>query len=213
MQHTQTDIFSADHQALHFAELCNALYERELSQLANSSLNQASLLKRRLSGLSHHIKSAARFLTSHNTPLEVDFHNASWQAKQAPKPFSAKQDGEKCRQWVRQCQIGMPLVVAVIEHGQESLELDSIDRIDSEQPRIHLNKHGWFNLTGEWQQTGQVEKRWLLPDKASYTAACCGHTWTHKGKGQPRALTLRELLLSTRINWKNPKVPLTTHSR
>ena len=58
----QVDIFANDAHQRQYAELCNALYERELMSLAQGASANASLLKRRLSGLSHHIKRAAEFL-------------------------------------------------------------------------------------------------------------------------------------------------------
>ncbi|AWL12534.1 hypothetical protein HMF8227_02073 [Saliniradius amylolyticus] len=204
MNARQTDIFRSDAQQLAFAELCNALYERELLQLAHS--NNKSLLPRRLKGLSHHIRHAAEAMMQHDGPLEVDVHNASWQSKQAAR-CPAKPAPEKCQQWFSQhAQLGMPVPIRVHELGMEHLELDSVDRIDAEEGLIHTNKYGWFALTGSHQEHDRYHL--LIPTKATLTAACCGHGWKHNKKAQPRALTLRELLLSNQINWKDPKKPM-----
>ena len=81
----QIDIFSDDQRQLHYAELCNALYERELASLSQQKISNISLLQRKIAGLRHHVKRAAYSLLQHQTPLDVDVHNASWQAKQAAK--------------------------------------------------------------------------------------------------------------------------------
>jgi hypothetical protein len=94
-----------------------------------------------------------------------------------------------------------------VQLGCEHIELDSIDRIDLRGNRLHTNKFGWFNIDGEFSEDvhtklSVLSLRLLKPSKAILTAACCGHKWDHKGKGQQRALSLRELLLSLTINWK-----------
>ncbi|HBN99464.1 MAG TPA: hypothetical protein DD453_08940, partial [Alteromonas macleodii] len=79
-----------------------------------------------------------------------------------------------------------------------------------------LNKNGWFANSGECIHSTtlrdeleaatalSVQNKILLrPSKAIVTAACCGHTWSFKSKRSPRALSLREMRLSTQINWKN----------
>ena len=202
----QTDIFDQDRQQLHFAELCNALYERELLTLSQQRNLQPSLLQRRLAGLSHHIKRAADHLLNNQAPIEIDVHNGSWQAKQAAKCMAAKADADKTATWFsRHAKAGIPVPVYVMHQGMEHIELDSVDRIDSLKKLLHTNKHGWFNFDGSttYQSSQQLDQKQLLqPAKATMTAACCGHVWNHKGRTQPRALTLRELLLSTTINWK-----------
>ncbi|MDF2178277.1 hypothetical protein P2G88_08440 [Aliiglaciecola sp. CAU 1673] len=207
MHPNQTDIFRDDKAQLQYAELCNALYERELSLLAQSG--NLSLLQRRLKGLSHHIKRAAAAMLTHQGPLEVDVHNASWQAKQAAQ-CPANGDQQKTSLWLSQyAYMGMPVAVHICHLGQEHLELDSIDRIEIEKHRLHLNKHGWFNLSGKLQDEDASQlKQLLVPAKNNLLAACCGHSWKHQRKSVPRTLSLRELLLSTQINWKNVKKPL-----
>lgn len=208
MQQNQSDIFRHDNQQLHFAELCNALYERELPQLAK--ITNLSLLQRRLKGISHHIKRAAEDMLRHQGPLQLDIHNASWQFKQSTRPPKTVEP-EKLSQWFSHyaC-FGMPLPVICEHLGILHLELDSIDRLEPEQSRLHLNKHGWFSFTGQSEQPLQTDwqKALLLPVRNTLGAACCGHMWKHGNKTQPRTLSLRELLLSNKINWKDFKKPL-----
>jgi hypothetical protein len=204
----QVDIFSDDQRQLHYAELCNALYERELASLSQQKISDVSLLQRKIAGLRHHIKRAAYSLLQHQSPLQVDVHNASWQAKQAAKCMANNYVAQKPQQWFsNNIQIGCSVAVHVEQLGCEHIELDSIDRIDLSGNRLHTNKFGWFNIDGEFAEdvytkVGVLSLRLLKPSKAILTAACCGHKWDHKGKGQQRAISLRELLLSLSINWK-----------
>jgi len=203
----QVDIFSDDQRQLHYAELCNALYERELASLSQQKINNISLLQRKIAGLRHHVKRAAYSLLQHQSPLQVDVHNASWQAKQAAKCMANNYVAQKTQQWFSSnIQIGCSIAVHVKQLGCEHIELDSIDRIELSSHRVHTNKFGWFNIGGEfaednYRQADVLSLRLLKPTKAILTAACCGHKWDHKGKGQQRALSLRELLLSLSINW------------
>jgi hypothetical protein len=204
----QVDIFSDDQRQLHYAELCNALYERELASLSQQKITNVSLLQRKIAGLRHHVKRAAYSLLQHQSPLQVDVHNASWQAKQAAKCMANNYLPQKTQHWFSSnIQIGCSIAVHVKQLGCEHIELDSIDKIELSSQRVHTNKFGWFKLDGEFaegnqQQTHVFNLRLLKPTKAILTAACCGHKWDHKGKGQQRALSLRELLLSLSINWK-----------
>ncbi|GAB2697065.1 hypothetical protein [Aliiglaciecola aliphaticivorans] len=205
----QVDIFASDQRQRHFAELCNALYERELHSLSKTAPNNIRLLQRRLSGLPYHIKNAAEYLLAQDYPIQVDIHNGSWQAKQTAKCVSSKYDPEKTFVWFSNyVRMGLPSPIYMSDMGVETVELDSVDRIDQEQHKLHFNKHGWFNFNGAY--LGEYEhslqsKTLLIPNKSNITAACCGHSWNHKGKTIPRTLSLRELLLSTTINWKTYK--------
>lgn len=211
----QVDIFSDDQRQLHYAELCNALYERELASLSQQKISNISLLQRKIAGLRHHVKRAAYSLLQHQSPLQVDVHNASWQAKQAAKCMAnnntAQKAAQKTLQWFsNNIQIGCTIPIHVKLLGSEHIELDSIDRIELNNNKVHANKFGWFNINGEfaedsYRQVDVLQLRLLKPTKAIFTAACCGHKWAHKGKGQQRALSLRELLLSLSINWKTFK--------
>ena len=204
----QIDIFSDDQQQLHYAELCNALYERELASLSQKKITDVTLLQRKIAGLRHHIKRAAYSLLQHQSPLKVDVHNASWQAKQAAKCMANNYVAQKTQLWfASNIQIGCSIAVHVQQLGSEHIELDSIDKIELSSHRLHTNKFGWFSSDGEFseddnKQNDVYNPRLLKPTKAILTAACCGHRWDHKGKGQQRALSLRELLLSLSINWK-----------
>ena len=40
-----------------------------------------------------------------------------------------------------------------------------------------------------------------------FSAACAGHRWRNKRKSSPVIPSLRELILSCQINWKNFKLP------
>lgn len=202
----QSDIFCDSQRQRYFAEICNALYERELFVLSQSNFTNISLLQRRLAGLRHHIKRAAFHFINHNCPLTVDVHNASWQAKQATKCFTAKYDASKAATWFKvYARLGLPVPVHVATIGAEHIELDCIDRI--EEQRLHLNKFGWYVLSGDPdsdknKQTDGSNTRLLQPNKALLSAACSGHSWDHKGRTTPRPLSLRELLLCANINWK-----------
>jgi hypothetical protein len=193
---------------LHYAELCNALYERELASLSQQKINNISLLQRKIAGLRHHVKRAAYSLLEHQSPLQVDIHNASWQAKQAAKCMANTYVTQKTQQWFSSnIQIGCSIAIHVKQLGCEYIELDSIDKIEPTNHRLHTNKFGWFTNDGEYaeenyRQSNILDLRLLKPTKAIFTAACCGHTWVHKGKGQQKTLSLRELLLSLSINWK-----------
>ena len=185
----QVNIFSDSQQQTHFAEICNALYERELITLAHQPISNISLLQRKLGGLRHHVKRAAYHFIHHTGPLSVDVHNASWQAKQSATCMGRRHDKDKTHQWfVQYARSGLPVVIYVKNINGEHLELDSIDRRVSSNIRDHAAL-GKYVL--------------LRPSNAIFSAACCGHTWNHKGRSHPRTLTLRELLLSGSINWKN----------
>jgi hypothetical protein len=203
----QVNIFSDDLRQLHFAELCNALYERELHSISQKKFNNISLLQRQIGGLKHHIKRAAYNLLQHQSPLEVDIHNASWQAKQAVNCPAKLSDIDKTFLWFHShIALGVCSAVYVNELGLEHIELDSIDKVEMLEGKIHLNKFGWFHLNGlpfDQQNDSHHPKVQLLkPTKNLMLAASCGHSWNHKGRTQPRLLTLRELLLSFSINWK-----------
>jgi hypothetical protein len=208
-QPDQTNIFNLAEQFPNVAELCNALYERELLNLASSNIKDPSLLKRKLSGLSYHIKNAAEFLINEPTPIEVDVHNGTWKSKQAAKCPAAKLVANdeallKASRWFTENHYrGAVVCIYVNDYGNEHIELDSIDMIPSSAKKLHTNKHGWFNLDGTSleEEKSHTIIQMVKPNKAIVSAACSGHMWNSKGKTIPRALTLRELLLSTNINW------------
>lgn len=207
----QSDIFAQISEQPLFADVCNALYERELMTLAAQGPGQVSLMRRRLGGLSHHVKRAAEYLVANPTPLDVDTHNGSWQSRQGPKCPANAVDGEQNQTWfTSKATIGLPVCVSVTNYDHQHLELDCVDRIQTENQTLHLNRFGWFKFDGSYvddsahqQLFDATELRLVLPNKKTMTAACSGHCWNHKGKLAPRTLTLRELLLSTLIDWKS----------
>lgn len=209
-QPPQTDIFTQISEQPLFADVCNALYERELMTLAMQGPGQLSLMKRKLGGLSHHVKRAAEYLVTNPTPLKVDAHNGAWQAKQAAKSPALAIEHQDVHDWFAQkASIGLPVCVVVTNLDHQHLELDCVDRIQDENQTLHLNRFGWFSYDGAYVDDSTsadaveaTELRLVLPNKKTMAAACSGHCWNHKGKLSPRTLTLRELLLSTLIDWK-----------
>jgi len=196
-----------------FAEICNALYERELHSLAYAGPKQISLMQRRLAGLSHHVKRIAYFLCAQQDdetwPLDVDSHNGSWQSKQAAKSPGRNLDAERTKHWYLQhAAPGLVVPVRTKELDKEGIELDCIDRINTEDMHIHLNKFGWFSHDGQAREARfpATELLLLKPTKAIMQAACCGHSWNHKSKTTPQPLTLRQMMLSTQIDWKHFKL-------
>lgn len=190
-----------------FTEICTALYERELLHIAHCGPENASILRRRLAGLPHHIRSVARFLVTHSSPLEIDAHNGSWFTKQPGKcPGETQQDEKKQVWFTKNSSYGLVVPVMINTLEGKSIELDSIDNVNTKGNSIHTNKHGWFVTTGrklDQDTDGFTTKLLLKPTMAIMASACSGHTWRHKSKSAPRALSLREMRLSTQIDWKN----------
>ncbi len=189
-----------------FAEICTALYERELLDLALNSPNNISIVRRKIGGLPYHVRSVARFLLDNSTPLAIDAHNGSWFAKQAAQCPNTNNTPDLLFSWLsKHADYGLVLPVLVESLEGKHIELDAIDKISLPNEGVHLNKHGWFDFRGGQitpDTNKHVTKTLLKPSKANLTAACCGHTWRHRGKGINRSLQLREMRLSTKINWK-----------
>lgn len=183
------------------------MYERELHNLASSTINDVALFKRKLDSLPVLVKRAAEYLTLPNLPISLDVHNASWQYKQTLRPPSSK----SATQWLASSTLGLVLPVGIEQFGDTYFELDSIDRIDLERQHVHLNKNGWFDFDGVKVSATNIEKHvryyLLKPTKSLLCAACCGHVWSYNGRRQPRVLSLREILLSGSLNWKTPTKP------
>ncbi|WP_199609553.1 hypothetical protein [Flocculibacter collagenilyticus] len=215
----QQHLWHDKYEQLRYAQLCNALYQRELFSLINDpNLNHLSL-KKRCASLPHYVKRAAETLLNIETPLQLDSENASWFAKQSKHCPSTKQTSDVVSQFYQHhAVLAMIVPLSVVDHGTETIALDSVDQIAKDGTRIHLNQYGWFKtdnclakpLIDETSdaQINSTQVRLLKPVKAILTAACCGHRWNNQLKTSPRALTLRELLLTTRINWKTPSKPL-----
>ena len=101
--------------------------------------------------------------------------------------------------WYRTHKLTRGLVVPI--YLNDHIVLDSVDRIDSKQNKIRTNLHGWFDLTSGSSKT---DKPILLkPTKRIMIAASAGHCWHNQRKSNPIIPTLRELLLSCSINWRN----------
>ncbi len=213
---TQTSLWQAQSLSTDYVELCNALYERELTVLANIEMSSTAQLQARIKSLPHYIKCTAHYMTQVNAakmgnPLMLDTQNASWVAKQPATMPLVGQNNEKIKQWYASFQLPLGLVVPIALSN--SIVLDSVDRIDSDKNRIRTNVHGWFSLI---DLTSSAENKLLKINKKVMLSACAGHCWqsqqnTYKrtlNKKQPIALSLRELLLSCQINWQNFKAPL-----
>lgn len=202
---TQASLWQQSQHSSQFAELCNALYERELLLLANTKLDNAEALKSRMQSLPYYVQKAAHAMVSKESPLTLDTQNATWSTKQSRAMPLAGQSLEDVAHWYNANTLQMGLVVPV--KSGERIMLDCIDRIDSETKRFRTNCHGWFvvdELIAE--NTGL-----LKPTKKVMMASCAGHAWNEKGPCQPVMPSLRELLLSCSINWQNLKKPVPAH--
>ncbi len=204
----QTSLWQNEQQSIDFAELCTALYERELGLLATISITSAAALQARLKSLPYYVKRTAHLMLQTQTPLALDVQNATWSAKQGAHMPLNDQDIESVNKWYLTAQLTHGLVVPIA--CESFIALDSIDRIDNENHRFRTNAHGWFYLQDQKQQSDpQAKIRLLKPNKRVMTAACSGHSWLNDYKTNPVIPTLRELLLSCAINWRNFKRPIT----
>ena len=214
---TQSLLWQSEQQSSDFAELCNALYERELRILATNDIASVAGLQGRIKSLPHYVKSAAHALLSADTPLDLDIQNASWSAKQTVTMPSTNQlldyQGNVIA-WYKAQQLAHGLVVPIAT--ENSIILDCIDRVDAEKQRFRTNVYGWFYLTESDNQRAEKTKvtafNLLKPTKKVMTAACAGHCWQNSRKVQPVIPSLRELLLSCSINWRNFKQPIATNN-
>lgn len=213
---TQNSLWQTNKQNNDFAELCNALYEREISLLANAETSNILYIKGRLKSLSHYINGTANKMVHINelgkSPLNLDIQNATWSAKQASKLSILSQHEEDVLSWylplISQAN-KMPLGLVVPIMKADHIILDSVDRIDSEKKRIRTNASGWFSLA---DVNVNLSLRLLKPTKKVMLAACAGHRWqgqVNSTKLRPVIPSLRELLISCAINWQNFKRPLT----
>lgn len=198
----QVSLWKSEQQSSDFAELCNALYERELHALANINAMSVGLIQGRLKSLPYYIQRTARQMMEASTPLTLDVQNASWSAKQGAHMPLSDQDENTVNQWYAKITLKHGLVVPIVHDNH--IALDCIDKIDAEKQRFRTNVHGWFYFNGispENDSTYQL----LKPNKRVMTAACTGHCWVNNHKSIPVMPTLRELLLSCTINWRNFK--------
>jgi hypothetical protein len=210
---TQQTSLWQEQQSSEFSELCNALYERELKILAELPISSLSAIQGRLKSLPHYIKRTASMMIQAQTPLSVDIQNASWSAKQGTNLPLSGQDINSVNKWYLSINITHGLVVPIC--CDTHIELDCVDRVDVEQQRFRTNAHGWFKFGTNVEYGNDVnmkaakEFQLLKPNKKVMTAACSGHRWINNHKANPLMPSLRELLLSCTINWRNFKQPVT----
>ena len=201
----QASLWQAQQQSSDFAELCNALYEREINILAQAAIQSSQTLQSRIKSLPHYIKRTAHLMIQARTPLTLDTQNATWSSKQSSKMPLTSQEIDAVWRWYASIVIlpGLVVPIAVEEH----IVLDSVDRIDSENSRFRTNVHGWFKAN-ELSDSTNKNLQLLKPNKKVMMAACAGHCWQDNKKIRPIIPSLRELLLSCAINWRNFKQPL-----
>ena len=213
---TQSSFWQTHTETGDFAELCNGLYQREINLIAKGDYASVQAVQARLQSLPYYINRTAHAMTEvisqGLSPLQLDSQNASWSAKQSIKlPLSGQetqQERDKVFAWYLQegiC-VGLAVPVLLFDH----IIIDCIDRIDVERQRIRTNVGGWFSLvaTNSVTQGKDASKQLLKPNKKIMTSACAGHCWQRNSKLLPIIPSLRELLLSCSINWKNFKKPL-----
>ncbi|MBU2881065.1 hypothetical protein KO525_11415 [Psychrosphaera sp. B3R10] len=191
-----------NHQVL--SELANALYERELKRLSQDEGLDLQTIQKRLRSLPYYIKRASEHIAELYTPLDLDSQNGSWLGTQSAKPFSIKAAPEKTEMYYQQhAKMALIVPVAVSHYGIEQVKLDTIDEIDWDQKRLHCNEQGWFQFNGQQLEPNRLYNKTLLKlGKPIMSAACCGHQWLNLHKTTPRLLSLREMLLASRINWQ-----------
>ncbi|WP_440876429.1 hypothetical protein [Thalassotalea sp. PLHSN55] len=199
----QTSLWQEQHQSSDFSELCNALYERELRLLADADISSVQAIQARIKSLPYYIKRTAHLMTQANTPLALDTQNASWSAKQSAHIPLAGQEHQAVWQWLNNTNLvpGLVLPIAL----SDRIVLDCVDKVDQAGQRFRTNLFGWCSQT---QDINEHAPRILKPNKKVMSAACAGHCWRDNQKVRPNIPTLRELLLSCQINWKNFKQPL-----
>ncbi len=198
---------SPDNQA--HTELCNALYERELSSLASYPPAQFVSLQAKLSSLPFYVRKAASYILQQTSPLSLDSQNASWYSKQTARCPAGKQQADPIAPfYLKAAKPGLIVPVYQTRLTQETIILDSVDEVDEVNQRLHCNQQGWFGFSGTPLQHENSDSFLLKPGKAIMIAACCGHQWLNQEKTLPRSLSLRELLLASRLNWQNFSRPL-----
>lgn len=202
---------TADNQA--YTELCNALYEREVLRLSQLPAIDLTMLQKKLASLPFYIRRAASHITRLNSTLQLDSQNASWFSRQQRHcPANKQQASAISRFYQASAKPGLIVPVYLEEQTLEQIRLDSVDEVDVAAQQLHCNQYGWFSFSGMPLDSANSERFLLKPDKAIITSACCGHQWLNARKTEPRLLTLRELLLSSRLNWRNFAKPLAATS-
>ncbi len=183
-----------------FAELCMALYEREISQLAQQPATSVAGLQRRLKSTPYYVQNAARGMLENELPLQLDLQNASWHAPQKAKLARTAAQPRKLYRWLsKDARLGDAVPIYVITPHLKQVRLDSIDDIDQAQQRVHCNQFGWFDFNGDALEADDLTLYLVKPEKTTLGAALAGHQWNHRGRIDPRTLSLREVLLATTI--------------
>lgn len=195
----QTSLWQDDKYSADFSEVCNALYERELHLLCQNKSLSVESLQGRLKSLPYYVKRTAFAMTQAQTPLVLDSQNASWSAKQSKEMPLAGQSSIDIESWYNKHKLSHGLVLPIVVN--DHITLDCIDRIDSEKQRFRTNIYGWFDL--EKIKNANPNIHLLKPNKKVMMAACSGHCWQGSKKLTPKIPSLRELLLSCSINWRN----------
>lgn len=199
---TQSSLWYEQQKSSDYAELCNALFEREVIRLSCEPTTSLELIQSRLKSLPYYIQRAAFKMLSVESPLELDIQNATWSAKQSRTMPLSDQDADTVSKWYLNVELNVGLVVPIKEDG--FIGLDSVDRVDNDNQRFRTNRHGWFSLTNLSKESEQI----LKPNKKIMMAACAGHCWLNAKPTSPKIPTMRELLLSCSINWRNFKRPI-----
>ncbi|XQW84110.1 hypothetical protein ACOYR1_13315 [Thalassotalea piscium] len=200
----QVSFWREQEQLPELAELCCALYERELKLMACADIHSLSSLQGKIKSLPYYVKRTAHLMTEVKSPLKLDIQNATWFAKQGGNMPLAGQDITMISAWYSSIGLVPGLVIPIATNTH--IALDSIDRVDNENKRFRTNAHGWFSLSVDELDHSSI--RLLKPNKRVMTAACAGHAWLNDHKTNPVIPTLRELLLSCAIDWRNFKRPL-----
>lgn len=192
----QVDIWQSDAQRVLYAQLCNAFYAREITRLVSEPSEQR--LRAILKSLPYYIERAATRVVNGQVPFVLDPQNGSWLDKQKAKPPS--QD-DLADFYSRYKKLGLIVPLLLDNANQTRVAIDSIDQVSDN--KLHCNEHGWFDCQGRSLE-GQTALL-LKPTKATMSAACCGHQWRFNKRCAPRVLSLREMLLTSNINWRNLK--------
>lgn len=202
---SQSSLWQTNQQNNDFAEICNALYERELSTLANTESPNAQWMQGRLKSLPYYINRTASMMTQVNiqgdSPMVLDVQNASWSSSQAAKLSMAGQSEQEIFSWYLANKLPLGLVVPILVN--EHVILDCIDRVESENKKFRTNASGWFSLLANENSKKNNQLKLLKPNRKIMLAACAGHSWQNSKKVSPAIPSLRELLLSCAINWNN----------
>ena len=180
-----------------------------LLRLSQLPAEQLVNLAGRLASLTFYIRRAASNILKQQAELQLDSQNGSWYSLQAKRCPARKQQADPIDVFYQKhAKPGLVVPIYIMHLNQEYILLDTIDEVDQAGLRLHCNQHGWFALSGTPLQADNSEKFLLKPTKTIMTAACCGHQWLKEDRTTPRLLSLRELLLTSRLNWRNFAKPL-----